>query len=266
MSNEKRELPVPPLPEGWREQLAKEAAEASASETALSKYISLKGGVMTYNGQAVPGNKLAVVILHSIFERSYYEKAWSASEIESPVCFAIARHEGDLKPHGNSEKPQHNAGCDSCSQSQWGSDPKGGKAQACKSRRRLAMIGESVLKQGTEAIINTDVFGVRVPPTSTNLWAAYIQQVANVIKRPPYGVVTTIGVRPHPKFQFEMTFEFGRVLSEEELAAVMAKNAMIGDTFMAPWPSADERTAAQHQAAEAKKVEQAAAAKRARKY
>lgn len=263
--DQKTNLPVTPLPENWREELAKAAAEASASESAQSRYISLKGGVMTFNGAAVPNNKIAVVVLDSIFERSYYENPYGG-DAELPVCFAIVRHENELKPHANVEKKQSQAGCSTCDMSQWGSDPKGGKAQACKLRRRLSLIGEATLKQGNEAVLNGDAFGIKVPPTSTQAWASYVSQVANVVKRPPYGVVTVITARPHPKFMLELAFEFGRVLSEEELAVVMAKRVMIGDTFMAPWPSVEERSKEQHQKAEAGKAEQKAATSRARKY
>ena len=264
MANE-RSMPVPPLPDDWQEQLAKQAADAAAGEQAVSQYISLKGGVMTFQGTTIPGNKLKVVILDSVFERSYYAEAWSPNEISPPVCFAVGRNEKALAPHNNSEKKQH-SDCAGCDLSQWGSDPKGGKGQACKMRRRLAMIGADVLAGGNAAIMNADAFGIRVPPTSLRYWATFVSQVANVVKRPPYGVVAEISCKPHAAHQFEFGVEYVDVIPEALLPAVIAKRTQLGDTFMAPWQSATERAAQSEQEKKAKEAEKKTAAARARKY
>ena len=227
-------VPVPVLPADWQLQLAREAAASAASEQTESAYISTKGGVMVYGGQALKDNKIAAVILDQVWERSYYESEYQAGVFVPPTCFAVGRDEKALAPHDNAQDKQ-SANCATCPMAEWGSDPRpGSKAQACKLRRRLALLPADSLDT-VESALSAETVGLRLPPTSTKGWSAYVSQVANVIKRPVWAVISEIKVSPHPKFQMQVGATFGGIIDEDVLAAVMAKREEIGDKYLAPW-------------------------------
>lgn len=241
-TDDTKNLPIAPLPEGWEEELRKQAQEAASMEAVKSPYLSIRSGVLSWQQQPIPGNKLQAVILDSVFERSYYTEAYNPSDIAPPLCFAVNRIEAALHPHENGEKVQFAGACSNCPQSQWKSDPNG-RAQACKLRRRLVLLSADCLGKGQQAILEAEVLGLKVPPTSTVNFGNYVQQVSGVIKRPPWGVISVISVKPHPKFQVEVTFSYGGQLDESQLAAVMAKRKEIGDRFLTPWAKIDPEQA-----------------------
>jgi hypothetical protein len=255
-------LPVLPLPEGWREKLLEDAQKQAQQEATGSNWISTRGGVLTWQGQVIPGNKMLVVVLDSVSERSYYDTQFDPDVILPPVCFALGREDSKLVHHPNSSKPQAQGLCTSCRQAEFGSDPQRQKAPACKTRRRLSLMLSSTFKDGSA--LTAEIMGLKIPPTSVASWGNFVGQLATVAKRPPYGVITQVSLAPHPKTQFAMSFTYAGELSEQELAIAMMRRQQLGDSLLKPWDAQDpEADAAKHQAQEAEKL---AASKRRRKF
>lgn len=260
-----KNLPVPPMPEGWQEDLARQAQIEAAGESPMTSYLSTKGGMLSFGGKPVPDNRMNIIILETVFERSFDPRPYNPEEFIIPECYAIARHEEDLVPHERAVN-KHGKNCATCPLSQWESDLKGGKGQACKSRRRLAFINAAVLEQGVEGILNATVYGLKVPPTSTRNWGTFVNSLANVVKRPPFGVATTVSCKPHPKYLYELTFGYDELVPEALLPVVLAKKSQLGETFMVPWPTEKEKSEQDKQHEEKKAQSGKDAAKRAKKY
>ena len=218
----------------WREEMAKHATEVAQTEQVSGAFISFKGGVMTFNNQPIPNNRMSVVVLDYIFENTFYEGRYNPTAPASPACFAFARSDSELAPHKDSEKPQ-NPACDGCARNQWGSDLEGGKGKACKNSRRLAFIHADSLKDPT-LIAKADIAFAKLPVTSVRNWSNYASQIASVLKMPPIGVVTQLAAVPDPKNQFQVTFSMVNPIADDEiLGALWARKKAIADTWFTPY-------------------------------
>lgn len=187
----------------WADRLAQFATEAVKAEAApTGALVSAKAGVLQWQGQAVAGNKLDVVIIDSMYENALYEGNYDPDNPQSPVCFAFAHDEEDLRPHEKSEKPQSDT-CANCAQNEWGTADRG-RGKACKNIRRLAMVSAAPLE--AEAITASEVAFMKLPVTSVKNWINHVNTLAAIDKRPPFAVVTTIGTVPDAKTQFKITF------------------------------------------------------------
>lgn len=207
----------------WDDRMAKYATEVAATEKTSGKFISTKGGVLTYGGAQMPGNKMTVVILDHIMENHLYSSDYDAGNPSSPVCFAFGRNGDEMAPHDDSSEPQNDA-CKGCPANQWGSAEKG-RGKACKNIRRLAMLTE----EGLEDIESAEVAYLRVPVTSVRAWAGYVQSIATNMRRPPFGVVTEIGIVPDPSSQFRLTFTHVQNIEEDDvLEALEARREKVG--------------------------------------
>jgi hypothetical protein len=187
----------------WEDRLAQFATEAVQAEAAPSgSFITTRGGILKFQGDSVAGNKLDVVVLDSLFENTYYDEDFDPDSPASPACFAFGHSEADLKPHPDAGKPQHET-CKGCPMNEFGSADRG-KGKACKNSRRLSMISASPL-DATTAQTNEVAF-LKLPVTSVKNWSTYVHTLSTVSKRPPFAVVTQIGVQPDPKSQYKITF------------------------------------------------------------
>lgn len=216
----------------WADEMAKHAVAVAKQETPSSGYISLKAGVLSYGGAAVPNNKLDVIVLDYAMENTYYEGKYDPNNVRSPVCFAIARAAPEvyLTPHPMSEKRQA-AMCDECPNLKWGSDPGGGRGKACQERRRLIMIPANT-QESPEKVLSAETAIMKLPVTSVKLWANYVATVATLNKRPPFGLVTQIGTQPNPKSQFNVTFNAVGALPDNVMAAIMQKREACLDILL----------------------------------
>jgi hypothetical protein len=199
---------LPALPGEWANKLAEHAKDESAKETPETQAFSLRAGVLSFNGQPMPDNKMRVVVAASAFENALFISKFDPNNIVSPLCFALAENDEDLKPHDNSFKKQggEDGMCLGCEHAEWGSDPNSpsGRGKACKSVRRLGLIPEDALFEG---LSKAQVAMLRVPVTSVANWATYVHTLAATAKRPVWSVVTEITVKPDPKKQFTVNFE-----------------------------------------------------------
>lgn len=204
----------------WASRLAQFATAAVAAEAApAGSFVTAKAGVLQWQGQAVAGNKLDVVIIDSVFENALYEGDYDPDNPQSPVCFAFSHNEEELKPHEKAAKPQSDT-CASCPHNEFGSAEKG-RGKACKNIRRIAMLSASPME--TSALENAEVAFIKLPVMSTKNWINYVNTLATIDQRPPFAVISTIGTMPDPKAQFKVTFTKKEAINDGALLDVLFK-------------------------------------------
>ena len=268
----------------WDEELAREAAAAAATEANAggSEFFSLKAGVLSFGGNNLDGNQMAAVIVDSTFENVYYEGDYDPDNPQPPMCFAFARDESELAPHptvveaGNA---QHET-CKGCPHNEWGSADKG-RGKACRNTRRLALLPAGTFKGphkdqlevADEDYFEKAPFGMlRLPVTSVKPYANFVKQVAGVLRRPPYSIITRIHVVPDAKTQFQVQFEPLLNLSNSMLPIIKQRREEAGLQIANPYPIAEEVEGATPppkrgaRPAPSKAVAKAAPARGARKY
>lgn len=207
MAEDKKQVPKDQPAAGtavidYKAELARLTIATQEAEKPSGNWISFKNGIMQYGGNPIKGNKLNVVIIHSIFENQLYASKYDPNNQQPPICYAFGETDKDLKPHPDSAKPQAES-CETCPNNQWGSDPGGGKGKACKNVRRLAMIAASDL----EDVDKAEVAIAKMPVTSVKNWSTFASQVSNVLKLPPIAVIAEMSVEPDAKTQFQVNFE-----------------------------------------------------------
>jgi len=213
------------LPVEWQESLASQAKEDSALEQPSVQAFKTSGGILSYNGNAMPDNKMNVIVLGAAFINSLFINKYDPSNIISPLCFALSEDGEEMAPHENSFKPQ-SPGCVGCEHAEWGSDENSpsGRGKACKETRRLVVIPEDALNDGIEKAVAA-IFNV--PVTSVSNWGNYVHTMAATAKRPTWSVVTEILLKPDPKNQFMVNFSAVDVINNpkhlEQLTAVRQK-------------------------------------------
>ncbi len=204
----------------WEDRLSKYAEKASSTEKVpTGSFISVRGGILNVGGQPVKENKLRVIILGSAFENDYFVGKFDPDNPQSPVCYAIAVEDADLKPHEESAEPQSEA-CINCPMNEWGSAEQG-RGKACQNRRRLALLSADDLT--VDGATDGEAMFMKVPVTSTKGWAHYVKALANNFKRPPFAVVTEISAVPDQKSQFKVTFTFVELVEDEALLEALEK-------------------------------------------
>lgn len=224
----------------WQDQLAKEAAAVAEQEKSESQFLSFRGGILAYGENPIPGNKLKVVVMDSAYEHAWYPGAFDPNNPVSPSCWAAGRVESELAPTDDVDDKQ-NADCASCELNKWGSDPDGGRGKACKNIRRLSLMDATVLDAGPDGIMAATVVNAKLPVTSGKFYSSFAVQIANVVKRPPHGVIAEISVVPDPRYQFLVKWAFVEVVPDELIPAIMAKRDTLKDDILYDYPSNAER-------------------------
>lgn len=95
--------------------------------------VSFRGGTITVGGVRV-GNSMPVIALHPQFERTYYDREFSAEDKAPPPCYSF----DGVKPHEKASSPQSET-CERCQHAQWGTDRRG-KGKACKEGMRMVFM------------------------------------------------------------------------------------------------------------------------------
>lgn len=237
MAKAKSAVPAAPKSTGmtvFEEEMAKEAEDAAAKERPASGMISLRGGVMTYQEQPIKDNTFLAVILDSVHENRFYTERFDPENPSSPVCFALSGTGDSMAPHELSVEKQHET-CEGCPRLEWGSALNGSRGKACGEVRRLAVIPVSAL-ESAEAVKTSELAVLKVPVTSVKNWANYVNNVRNMHRRPPYGMVTEIKLVPDAKTQFKLLFSAkGLVDSDELLGAIRERRASVQNVLMVPY-------------------------------
>jgi len=243
----------------YDEELARLAKKATAVEKPSSSTVGARAGVLTYNGNPVPGNKLECIIIASTHANLYYETKFDPNNPTNPVCYAYCEDpdEEDPVPHHKSSKPQAER-CADCWAYKWNSDLEGGRGKACKETRRLA-----ILPGGVEAgdIANAEVAILTLPVMSVGKkWSPYVHKIATLYNRPPLGMKTVISTVPDQKAQFLITFDDLSVVDNSLLGGLLdkAKSEVVVSLLERaydpnPEPTEEEEEAAKKKSARAKK-------------
>lgn len=238
----------------WDEELAKQAEVAAGMEanTGGGQFFSTKGGQLSWQDAPLPGNQMAVVILDSILENVYYEGRYDPEVPQGPTCFAFGREEKTMAPHQlviDAGKQMCGAGglCAGCDMNEWGSSDVG-RGKACRNTRRLAMIpagtfnpaGKFELFEDEEHFASVAMGFMKLPVTSVKGYASFVKQVAGALRRPPFGIVTKVMVRPDPSTQFKVVFEPLMSLPDELMSAIMQRHEEAKSTIDFPYQPSDE--------------------------
>ena len=258
----------------WEEEMKAAAVKQAAGEKVFGvgvSRINISGGVMMVDGDAVEGNSLDVVVLAAVPLNEYYSKPYDPRTPTVPTCYAYgdpnaADPEDGMAPGDVEEKQGDDNGlCAGCWANQMGSADVG-RGKACKNARRLLLVTEDAVESG-EALTAAEPRSLSVPVMSVKNWAKYVKDVlAEELKRPFYGVVTTVSVVPDPKSQFKVQFAFKELINFDQPLwdAMKAKTAAAMKDIINPFPKqADLDASAQTPSRPMKPTGKAAPAKAA---
>jgi hypothetical protein len=242
------------LPVSWADKLAKYAVAAAAVEQTSEvqgSFLSTKSGVLAYKGTPLAGNKLTCIVVDHVLENHYYDVGFDPNNPRSPVCYAFGDKDEDMEPHEACESPQ----ADKCSQCEMNKFPPrvNGKqpAKPCKNVRRLAIIAPTEMTP--EGIANAEVAYLRVPVMSVKGWSAYVNGVGAQYKRPPFGMLTEVGVKPDQKAQFLVTFTSLGTIPLELMDACEARHLQQFDAIQFPYQKNSESAEEVSESREAKR-------------
>lgn len=216
----------------WDEELSKHAKAIAETERPALANISLQGGVMTYESQRIPENKLKVIVLAALKERRFYLNKFVPGKPEAPDCFAFLSDdisEELMSHHAASFKPQHDGVCSECPQNQWGSNPNSpsGRGKNCSLTRKLCLLPQH--GSGKEMAL------VSVPVMSVKNWSNYVNEVAATVARPPWAVITEISLHPNQRSQFEVKFACVGLVPEDQLGTLYERIALAKTILSTPY-------------------------------
>lgn len=229
----------------WDEALAARAKLANKAVQNIGgggQFISLKGGVMSYNDAPVDDNELDVIIPSFVLENQYYVGKYNPKVQQAPVCYAFGTDEDEMVPHEKSPDPQADR-CSECPHNEWGSDPEGGRGKACKNVARLAILPADCLEEGAEGVRSAQEAFVKVPVTSMKNWAGHVKKL-DASNLPPLAFVTTMSLVPDAKSQFQLTFHAkDRIEDGEAIGAVLERADELDKTIDFPYQEVDQEAA-----------------------
>lgn len=203
----------------WDEKLAQYAQqEAGREKMGAGQTISLRGGIMSFNGAEMDDNRVEVVIVEHVVTKAYYEGEYDPDNPQSPACYAYGEDEREMIASDKSADKQAET-CEECPHNQWGSAEKG-RGKRCKDGRRLALIS----RDDIEDIENAPVALMNVPPTSIAEWKAYVNKLAKQTNRPPFAFITDIKCKADADSQFKLIFTAQEQFEDAEtFEALIAK-------------------------------------------
>lgn len=249
----------------WEKQMEADAVVAAAATRAMGaggRFFSIRAGQLSFEGNPLPGNQMAVVVLGHVLENSYFDTPFDPDTPASPKCFAFGTEESEMEPHEAVDKDdyferQHEQ-CSGCPQNEFGS-ARTGRGKACGNVMRLALIpaGMYKLKGGRNAgldldmftdpdqFADTDVAYIKIPVMSVRNFSQYVKALAADIKRPPHGVFTNIVVEPDERSQVKVTFELIDNIPTSLLSTVMPRHAKVMEDIAFPYNPPQAREEAQ---------------------
>ncbi len=237
----------------WDEELAKQAEIAAGMEanTGGGQFFSLKSGVLSWQDVPMANNQMAVVILDSILETTYYEGEYDPDMPQSPTAFAFGRDEKTLAWHENSDPKFAGKLCSESELCQWGSAERG-RGKAARETRRLALIpagtfnqmGKCEIIDDEEHFASAAIGFMKLPVTSVKGYASFVKQVAGTLRRPPFGIFTKVKVIPDPKTQFKVLFEPIMNIPDELMGVIMTRHKEAVATIDFPYQPIDAEVSA----------------------
>lgn len=256
----------------WDEELAKQAEVAAAVEANAGggQFFSLAGGKLSFNDAPMKDNKMAVIILDTIFENTYYEGRYDPTIPQAPICYAFGRDEKVMEPHklvvqASNQQCGASGQCAGCELNEWGSSDVG-RGKACRNSRRLALIPAGNFNGHKFELIEDEshfevasIAYMRLPVTSVKGYASFVKSAAGALKRPPHGIITKVEVVDDDKNQFRVIFEPIMTIPNELMGVIMKRHEEAKRLIDFPYPEYEE-------APPAKKGRAQAPAAKKRKY
>lgn len=231
----------------WEQEMKAAAQRQSSVEkpVGLTKSISTRGGILSIDESAVPGNSLDVVVLVSVHENQMFDGPYNPNVPQVPTCYAFGDPESDepeenMAPHEKAKSPQESK-CAGCWANEMGSADTG-KGKACKNVRRLAVVTSDALDSAAE-LETAEVRTLKVPVMSVKNWANYVRtKLGDELERPTWGVVTTISVVPDAKSQFKINFAFKELVNFDQglYDAMKSKIREVTPNMVAPYPELED--------------------------
>jgi hypothetical protein len=229
----------------WETEMRNQAAISAGAQRSGGgggKFFSTQAGVLKFDGQPMPSNQMAVVILADIMENSFYDGPYDPDNPASPVCFAFGHEEEEMEPHEKVDQDPYfarqNPECHDCPRNEWGSADTG-RGKACKNVMRLALIPAGAYKpKGTgrnpsydlelyedvSDFAKSEVAFLKLPVMSVKNYSKYVKALAADVNRPPFGVFTNIYIEPDPKAQYVVRFELIDQAPVELLQTLMQRH------------------------------------------
>lgn len=249
----------------WEAEMAARAQKAAKQEKPVGSYknISIRGGFLKVDDELVEDNELDIVVIAALHENQFYTEKFNPDNPTVPVCYAYSDPEAEdpedgMKPHEEAEEPQHD-NCHECPNNQFGSADTG-RGKACKNVRRLMVVTADAIEDA-ETLGEAEMRRLNVPVMSGKNWGKFVRAVADDVGRDYAGVVCKLRVKPDPKSQFVLLFDFVEKIDfDSELWAALEKKREEAFTALQqPYPKAEELA----QRAEQRMVPQGRLAKKA---
>jgi hypothetical protein len=223
----------------WVAKLAEAAKATQLVEKQASNFFSTKGGALTWNGMALPGNKMECIALIPMHENVYYKDKFSAASPASPSCYAFSFDGADMEPHPEAEAPQAKK-CAECPNLKWGTSDTG-TGKACREMRRLCLLPASAAAS-PQAVAAAEAGLLRVPITSVKNWSALVNKLA-VLQLPPFAMIIEVSLATDARTMFRIDFAPKRAITDEDvLGALMARMDVERNNMAAPYPKRDPAT------------------------
>lgn len=246
--------------------LAKHATEVEANVGGGGNWLSIRGGILSYQGVNAQDNMMSTIIIRAMLENQYYDKPYNPNSPAAPACYAFGESQKDMAPHEAVTNPISST-CASCDFMKFNSAPTG-KGKACKACQRLALITEGDLADLNE---DAEIALLKLPFYSTIEYSNYVHQLAEQFKKPPLAFVTQIKVVNDAKAQFKVLFKLTDKIEDPKALELLLKlYDKAQPLLLQPYPenegeeapAAPQRKAATRQAAPAarKPVQRRAAA------
>jgi hypothetical protein len=210
--------PEQQLPAEWANRMAQYAKQGLAAERVTGNMFSSRNGQLSFGGQAVPNNRMQVIVIGAMHERVWYDKPYAADAPISPACYAFSFTGEDMKPHDEVDNPV-NPTCAGCPKDEWKSDPVRGKGKACKEQRRIALIPASALATPDD-VAKATVGYLRIPVTSTKAFSEHVKHLGMRLL-PIFAAVSEVELKPDPKNMWAFTFKLIAPITQTELLAAL---------------------------------------------
>lgn len=230
----------------WEAEMAARAQKAAKQEKPVGSYknISIRGGFLKVDDELVEDNELDIVVIAALHENQFYTEKFNPDNPTVPVCYAYSDPEAEdpeegMQPHAEAEEPQH-GDCASCPMNQFGSADTG-RGKACKNVRRLMVVTADAIEDA-ETLGEAEMRRLNVPVMSGKNWGKFVRAVADDVGRDYAGVVCKLRVKPDPKSQFVLLFDFVEKIDfDGELwAALEKKREEAFAALQQPYPKAEE--------------------------
>lgn len=211
------------------------AAEAKADVAAFQQgtaRISLKGGVISVDGQRAKDNKLTVAIISAVFGKAYYTGEFDPEVPQTPVCYGFhPSNANEIVPHEAAPEKQAPA-CLGCQHNKFGTAERGG-GKRCKDEIRLMVVAPS----GND-MAGAEVRMLSIPPGSLGNWGKYVARLADM-GATFRSVLTEISIEPF-KGAYKVAFNAAGKLEEDAYLSLKARRESAVEASMQPYPVLEE--------------------------